>query len=226
MKLLVTLLICAQMYIPGSQRISAGGILDVAVKLYDIVKKSQVLMCEHCTEGKDCKPQHCTSTELVCAASTISAHGKTSQEKGCALMESCGRVSSVHLGYHGRKIFSVKCCNIEKCNPVNEPEPPNKATTNNHECFTCDTEVCNTTLKCQGEEDHCFKTTVFEKGKTVAAKGCVTSNLCAERSSTIVGRALAMDLNCCKGNLCNNAKRAGQSIFLLLASLSPIALFL
>ncbi|XP_061088439.1 xenoxin-3-like [Conger conger] len=89
---------------------------------------------------------------------------------------------------------------------------------NGKKCFTCAAGDCTITQECKEGEDRCFK---FAGG---LVKGCASQGNCS--GSPIAQLGADVGLNCCEGNLCNNALRIGQSIlFLLLVPLASFFLF-
>ncbi|KAG5856154.1 hypothetical protein ANANG_G00005010, partial [Anguilla anguilla] len=103
-------------------------------------------------------------------------------------------------------------------------ELPNSSP-NGKKCFTCVGNDCTSTLECKGSEDRCIKATVSTGGQAVTIKGCASKTICSGSMNSQV-KSIAVDLNCCEGNLCNNALRIGQSVlFLLLVPLASVILF-
>ncbi|KAJ8287656.1 hypothetical protein COCON_G00003150 [Conger conger] len=115
----------------------------------------------------------------------------------------------------------TQCCESNLCNNQEPPALP-ESSTNGKKCFTCAASGdCTSTLECKGSEDRCFMFTVPAVGKV---KGCASQSFCS--GSLIAQLGAIVDLNCCEGNLCNNALRIGQSIlFLLLVPLASFFLF-
>ncbi|KAJ8332756.1 hypothetical protein SKAU_G00416520 [Synaphobranchus kaupii] len=96
---------------------------------------------------------------------------------------------------------------------------------NGKKCFTCVGDDCTSTLQCIGPEDRCIKSSVTVNGQKVTKKGCVSKTICSGSLNSQLG-AIAVDLSCCEGDMCNNALRIGQSIlFLLLVPLASFILF-
>ncbi|XP_066575301.1 urokinase plasminogen activator surface receptor-like isoform X2 [Amia ocellicauda] len=144
--------------------------------------------------------------------------------KSCAEPTGCGEPISINFGVLGRTTVNSKCCSTELCNTQNVPAYTNN-TPNSHKCFTCDKEDCTKTMNCLGPEDRCIKSFVTAGDQTIVIKGCATSNVCDLKPPKEILNTIGMELNCFERNLCNNAKRAVQNLFLLLVSLIPITLF-
>nr|XP_015224187.1 PREDICTED: CD177 antigen isoform X4 [Lepisosteus oculatus] len=93
-------------------------------------------------------------------------------------------------------------------------------------CYYCDGTVCKKTLTCQGVENRCFTASGSVNDQTQTYMGCASDNTCKAFKtdlSKILGQAFIT--TCCSGDLCNNAMRTGQSVFLLLVPLAFIKLF-
>ncbi|XP_041648007.1 uncharacterized protein LOC121512682 [Cheilinus undulatus] len=72
---------------------------------------------------------------------------------------------------------SIRCCNTDDCNNDTLTYPDLKL--NGLNCSTCaDQTVCNTTVECYGNQDHCFKRTVTERGQIIQIHGCASANVC------------------------------------------------
>ncbi|XP_028835254.1 urokinase plasminogen activator surface receptor-like [Denticeps clupeoides] len=146
-------------------------------------------------------------------------------QKGCATKELCYN-GSVNFGV-SRATTNIQCCSSNLCNNAIPPEYP-AGGPNGKKCYTCNNKDCLATLSCSGNEDHCITANDDVGGQKVTLKGCATKTICdgkASKMSSLLGLERAVTFKCCKGELCNNAKRIGQSMFLLLAALLYIVLF-
>ncbi|XP_066574048.1 phospholipase A2 inhibitor and Ly6/PLAUR domain-containing protein-like [Amia ocellicauda] len=216
-------------------------LLETVTLVCAVLSSAACLQCFQCeaTSAASCtQTTNCTAGKTNCSATTTSVThlGKTTEMtmKSCVKPNVCGEDVSINFGVHGGIKFSIKCCGTEKCNTENAPVHTDN-TTNSLQCHTCDKENCTKTMNCLGAEDHCFKSSVADGNQTTVVKGCATSNICSDLPLKEFLNSFRVDfrhsenivkgISCCKGKLCNNAKRAGQSLFLLLASLAPIALF-
>ncbi|KAG9334618.1 hypothetical protein JZ751_007441 [Albula glossodonta] len=130
------------------------------------------------------------------------------------------------------------CCTApEPCNPQTCPESQDMCASlavgfstatpladnspNGRQCFTCEGDLCNKTLDCQGPEDRCFSLSV--NNQTQMQKGCVSKSICDNaQNPALESLSIPLNITCCKGNLCNSAPRVGQSSFLLLFFLMPL----
>ncbi|XP_036393959.1 urokinase plasminogen activator surface receptor-like [Megalops cyprinoides] len=108
------------------------------------------------------------------------------------------------------------CALISKALPDGSP--------NGKQCFTCQGTDCTHTLKCVGSEDRCVKASMIVHGQTLTVKGCASQTVCAGCLNAQLGNTV-VDMSCCEGDLCNNARRIGQSVLLLLVSVASIILF-
>ncbi|KAG5856155.1 hypothetical protein ANANG_G00005030 [Anguilla anguilla] len=175
----------------------------------------------------------CTDTTKTCPASQTNCGSMTAvvyvgdtpttiKGKSCAAQAECVS-GSVNFGVT-RTTVNTKCCSTDLCNTELVPELPNSSP-NGKKCFTCVGNDCTSTLGCKGSEDRCIKATVSTDGQAITMKGCASQTACSGSFSAQIG-STAVDLNCCEGNMCNNALRIGQSVlFLLLVPLASVILF-
>ncbi|KAJ8332778.1 hypothetical protein SKAU_G00416740 [Synaphobranchus kaupii] len=151
--------------------------------------------------------------------------GTTQTEAGiktCAAPAQCVS-GSFNFGLSRISVYT-QCCDSNLCN--NQQPPPLPGTSpNGKKCFTCMGDDCTSTLECIGPEDRCIKGSMTVNGQKVTRKGCVSKSMCSGSLNSHLG-AVAVDLSCCEGDMCNNALRIGQSIlFLLLVPLASFILF-
>ncbi|XP_035259875.1 lymphocyte antigen 6A-2/6E-1-like [Anguilla anguilla] len=167
----------------------------------------------------------CPASQTNCNSATVAVYvgdTLTSTIKGmsCAAQAECVS-GSVNFGI-ARTTINTECCSTDLCNTALAPELPNSSP-NGKKCFTCVGNDCTSTLECKGSEDRCIKATV--SGQTVTMKGCASQTVCSGSLNAQI-ESIGVDVNCCEGNLCNNALRIGQSVlFLLLVPLASVILF-
>ncbi|RXN21681.1 urokinase plasminogen activator surface receptor-like protein [Labeo rohita] len=106
--------------------------------------------CYYC-DGYSCsKILSCTGTEDRCLTATGDISSKV-KIKDCAADCATG---SMNLGI-GQTSFG--CCNTERCNLLDAPDPSNVP--NGNKCYYCDGKTCSNILSCTGSEDRCFTAT-------------------------------------------------------------------
>ncbi|KAJ8332779.1 hypothetical protein SKAU_G00416750 [Synaphobranchus kaupii] len=183
-----------------------------------------------CYECKPTGPGPCSQTTKTCPASQTKCSSGTVvvsageiltelRRKSCAAPAECVS-GSVNFGL-SRTSINTQCCDSNLCN---NQQPPGTSP-NGKKCFTCVGDDCTSTLECIGPEDRCIKSSMTVNGQKVTKKGCVSKTICSGSWNSQLG-AVAVDLSCCEGNMCNNALRIGQSIlFLLLVPLASFILF-
>ncbi|XP_039676603.1 urokinase plasminogen activator surface receptor-like [Perca fluviatilis] len=157
------------------------------------------------------KGLRCAAMRLVRYQGGSKVHEENS--KGCAVAEDCGEYS-VNFGISQTKV-NMKCCTSDLCNTQPAPEP-SKSKPNGKQCYWCDSQRCNNTLNCEGNEDNCISATETQGEHSVTVKGCVSKHLCTTRDKSW---ARKLTYSCCKGNLCNGASNHGAGLVLLAAPL-------
>ncbi|KAG7469211.1 hypothetical protein MATL_G00126430 [Megalops atlanticus] len=195
-----------------------------------LISKAYPLQCYQCIPtglGSCMQTQEtCPASQTKCGSLTAVVYAGSSKQaeingKSCAAPAECIS-GSVNFGI-SRTTVNTKCCDSNLCNTQNAPALPD-ASPNGKQCFTCQGTDCTHTLKCLGSEDRCIKTSVKSDGQTVTVKGCASQTACAGNINAQFGNT-AVGMSCCEGDLCNNARRIGQSVSLLLVSLASIILF-
>ncbi|XP_039629574.1 urokinase plasminogen activator surface receptor-like [Polypterus senegalus] len=186
--------------------------------LFSLVCTVSSLTCNQCIPDASltCSETQktCSSQETSCASAAITTYagGQTINvnAKDCAAPAECGEVVSVNF-LATRVTVNVQCCNTNNCN-TGLPPAYTDNTPNGLKC--CVDENCQNTVQCLGKEDTCISVVAQASGVTVKTKGCATNNVCGSQSSQIAG--ITGEINCCKGNLCNHAKRITLDILLAL----------
>nr|XP_015224185.1 PREDICTED: CD177 antigen isoform X2 [Lepisosteus oculatus] len=172
----------------------------------------------------------CTQSQVTCLPAftqcftgTLKATGITDLTvKSCMLPEVCtGDPLSINTGAL-KLTAKLDCCSTDNCNSNTPPAAYTDTTPSGLKCYYCDGTVCNKTLTCQGVENRCITADLSNQ----IVKGCASNSVCTATIgdlSQVLGQAF--NTTCCSGNLCNNAMRTGQSVFLLLVPLAFIKLF-
>lgn len=187
------------------------------------------LRCFQCTPGIS---GPCTDTQTDCPSNTqcgsmsvATYAGGTPQTalnmKTCSLPVEC-ITASLNFGI-SQTVINNKCCSQDLCNSQNAPVPSKKSP-NGKQCYTCIGEDCSGTLNCLEDEDSCISTKVELGSTKVTMKGCASKSLCSGTTSAELP-GMSFKLNCCDGNLCNNAQSMGFSLLLLMAAMLSITLF-
>ncbi|XP_062322626.1 urokinase plasminogen activator surface receptor-like isoform X1 [Osmerus eperlanus] len=141
--------------------------------------------------------------------------------KHCAAPAEC-LTGSLNLGI-SRTLLNSKCCTTDLCNSQTVPESSSD-TPNGKQCYTCNGQDCLNTLNCLGDENSCISTTSDVSGQKVSLKGCASKSLCTgSMSAELPGMSFKLD--CCEGNLCNDARSLAASLLLLVAPLLSVTLF-
>ncbi|XP_061094896.1 phospholipase A2 inhibitor NAI-like [Conger conger] len=185
-----------------------------------LFSKAYPLDCVTCEGPGPCsQTETCPASQTKCVSFTAAVTlGEilTEKKKSCATPAQC--LSGSLNGGIFMATINTQCCDSDLCNNQEPPALP-ESSTNGKKCFTCTASGdCTSTLECKGSEDSCFKSS---GGKV---KGCASQSFCS--GALNAGRGAIVDLNCCEGNMCNNALRIGQSIlFLLLVPLASFFLF-
>ncbi|XP_062322625.1 phospholipase A2 inhibitor and Ly6/PLAUR domain-containing protein-like [Osmerus eperlanus] len=187
------------------------------------------LTCYECVPGASgsCTQKTCPSS-TQCAAMRVTSYAGESKivnmtAKSCAAPAEC-LTGSINFG---RTLLNSKCCATDLCNsqtvrlllPVSSSDTPN-----GKQCYTCNGQDCLNTLNCLGDENSCISTTTDVSGQKVSMKGCASKSMCAgSMSGQLLG--MSFNLDCCKGNLCNDARSLAASLLLLVAPLLSVTLF-
>ncbi|KAJ8282985.1 hypothetical protein COCON_G00055040 [Conger conger] len=192
-----------------------------------LFSKAYPLDCYECvaTSTGPCSQttKTCPASQTKCASATAAITAGGTQVpvkiKSCTTPDQC-LSGSLNSGISMATI-NTQCCDSNLCNNQEPPALP-ESSTNGKKCFTCTASGdCTGTLECKGSEDRCFKSAVLGG---VKIKGCASQSICSGVLNAELGATV--DLNCCEGNMCNNALRIGQSIlFLLLLPLASFFLF-
>ncbi|XP_044217124.1 urokinase plasminogen activator surface receptor-like isoform X3 [Thunnus albacares] len=175
-------------------------------------------------EAVDCWTGHtkqqellpCNSTEL-CATFAFQGYGNGTVTQdtirfclSSSIFSEGNHTFSFNDGFGGGAA-SVHMCNTDGCNSEIIPHPAVQKK-NNLQCFTCDdrfSAVCNKTLQCVGEQDHCISGTVGDidnKGGTFPVFGCVSANLCqvVPRLELLLDAKFLHAPKCCRSSFCNS----------------------
>ncbi|XP_015224184.2 phospholipase A2 inhibitor gamma subunit B [Lepisosteus oculatus] len=206
------------------------GILALTCALFPLATG---LSCNQClpTSISPCIQVTCLPAFTKCFTGTLKATGITDLTvKSCMLPEVCtGDPFSINTGAL-KLTAKLDCCSTDNCNSNTPPAAYTDTTPSGLKCYYCDGTVCNKTLTCQGVENRCFTGSGSVNDQTQTYMGCVSDNTCKAYKtdlSKILNQIINFNFNmtCCSGNLCNNAMRTGQSVFLLLVPLAFIKLF-
>uniref|UniRef100_W5MCJ5 UPAR/Ly6 domain-containing protein n=1 Tax=Lepisosteus oculatus TaxID=7918 RepID=W5MCJ5_LEPOC len=181
------------------------------------------LSCSACAGTDACTQITCPSAFTQCFTGNISFGGTFTSVKSCTTSNICtGGALSINLG-SVRVTENLNCCATDNCNTnTTAPAAYTDTTPSGLKCYYCDGTVCNKTLTCQGVENRCITADLSNQ----IVKGCASNSVCTATIgdlSQVLGQAF--NTTCCSGNLCNNAMRTGQSVFLLLVPLAFIKLF-
>lgn len=184
------------------------------------------LRCFECTPNANGTPCTDKVTDCVgdsqCGAMRITAF-MGDKKVSDMTMKSCAVPGqyingSVNLGVTRTRIRN-KYCTTDLCN-MNTSDSSIRSP-NGKKCFTCQQD-CKATLDCMGDEDYCVSALIGVMGKTILMKGCASEIICSGGSTGVIQ---STDLNCCQGNLCNNAQSSSSSVLLLqVASVLSVAL--
>ncbi|XP_034093234.1 urokinase plasminogen activator surface receptor-like isoform X2 [Gymnodraco acuticeps] len=142
----------------------------------------------------------------------LSSSGLTGRTKSCVSSSVCEpNNQTFSFNYGGAQLTAfVHCCKTDNCNSVNVSATGNQ-TENKLMCYMCDggqSTVCNKTVQCNGNQDHCVKGTVHYNGKDSLFSGCASKNMCGAASQLgFLTGALKFDdgPHCCDTKLCNSA---------------------
>ncbi|XP_053339387.1 urokinase plasminogen activator surface receptor-like [Clarias gariepinus] len=131
--------------------------------------------------------------------------------------------SSINIGLV-KIANNTRCCSNDLCNNYTLPIMPTQSV-NGRSCYTCDlSDDCSKKLYCEGQEDRCITATVAQGSNVMTLKGCTTSNKCNTTLLRAQGLILT-DVECCQGNMCNNAERFTLSFLLIFIPLLSFILF-
>ncbi|KAL4597407.1 urokinase plasminogen activator surface receptor-like isoform X1 [Arapaima gigas] len=167
----------------------------------------------------------CMSSQPTCVSTTATVYTGTSNiskisTKFCSVPQQCVSGSISLLGV--RTTLNTNCCSTDLCNSQTLPEWPQNSL-NGRQCYACNTTSCLAVLNCSGNEDRCITVMATVLGTRVMVKGCVSPEICSGAMSQL-GLNASAEINCCQGNLCNDARRIIQNILLLLVPLVSIVL--
>ncbi|XP_029101761.1 lymphocyte antigen 6D-like [Scleropages formosus] len=186
--------------------------------------KGYPLNCYQCTSdsnGQCTQTTVCPSSANTCQSSTVTVFQGSSvltetSLNFCTTPQLCIS-GSINFGIV-RTTVNTKCCSTDLCNSQSTPALAQNSP-NGKQCFSCDlNNDCTSVINCLGNENNCINATVSQR----TMQGCVSSNICAAAAdvSAQLGLNLGVNISCCDGNLCNNAQRIMESIFLLLVPLA------
>ncbi|XP_046894669.1 lymphocyte antigen 6H-like [Hypomesus transpacificus] len=99
------------------------------------------------------------------------------------------------------------------------------STPNGKWCYTCNDQDCLTAVNCLGDDNSCISTITDVSGLKVSTKGCANKSMCAAASMAAQLSGGNVKIDCCDGNLCNDARSLAASLLLLVAPLLSVTLF-
>ncbi|XP_053355386.1 uncharacterized protein LOC128527108 [Clarias gariepinus] len=182
------------------------------------VSMLQCLKCESkSNQCIDTLTQQCGPDEL-CGYSAFSMNFPGQNENNTEVKRECvERKVCDQLGAVGKDVFAtmdgglvngsifMSCCESDNCNNITTPEPDTRP--NGLKCLTCrDLKgLCNSTVSCVGNQDHCLTFKVLFFQELELPMGCVSKPLCGQ-SKSLFGQ-----FQCCSGNLCNKRQSLDQS---------------
>ncbi|XP_034093235.1 phospholipase A2 inhibitor and Ly6/PLAUR domain-containing protein-like isoform X3 [Gymnodraco acuticeps] len=164
-------------------------------------------MCKNDATSVACTNEHCETAMVI-----VTIQGLTGRTKSCVSSSVCEpNNQTFSFNYGGAQLTAfVHCCKTDNCNSVNVSATGNQ-TENKLMCYMCDggqSTVCNKTVQCNGNQDHCVKGTVHYNGKDSLFSGCASKNMCGAASQLgFLTGALKFDdgPHCCDTKLCNSA---------------------
>ncbi|KAI7795140.1 urokinase plasminogen activator surface receptor-like [Triplophysa rosa] len=136
---------------------------------------------------------------------------KVFTNRTCVSPGSCVN-SSFNLGVV-KLAFNAQCCGADLCNNQDLPETLQKQSYNGKRCYTCNVTDCSKILDCEGDENQCISVSYVWINNTITYKGCASS---CDTSNILTSM---YRVQCCTGDLCNDAQDTTQSLVLLLAPL-------
>ncbi|XP_056591295.1 phospholipase A2 inhibitor gamma subunit B-like [Triplophysa dalaica] len=120
--------------------------------------------------------------------------------------------SSLNLG-EVKLAVNPQCCSTDLCNSQDAPGMLPNQSYNGKRCYTCNVTDCKKILDCEGDENQC----ISFSNDTIAYKGCASS--CDTSNFYTYIETSIHSVQCCTGDLCNDAHDITQSLELLLAPL-------
>ncbi|XP_015191987.1 phospholipase A2 inhibitor and Ly6/PLAUR domain-containing protein-like [Lepisosteus oculatus] len=207
--------------------------LVIFCAIFPLATALDCTVCHSPITSTTCKPMTstCFPSYTKCFKGILKASGTVNNQitaQACTIPDLCTAPMSVNTGSL-RVTGNLDCCNSDNCNTNTKiPAPYTDITPNDSKCYFCDGTECSKIMYCQGVENRCFETSAVVNGKTQPLKGCASDNACKTPPSDlefIFGTKFKSSVICCTGNLCNNAKRTEQSVFVLLVPLTSIKLF-
>ncbi|XP_017341828.1 urokinase plasminogen activator surface receptor [Ictalurus punctatus] len=139
----------------------------------------------------------------------------------CGSPEQCVN-SSMNIGMV-KIANNTQCCRTALCNNKALPAMPQQPT-NGKRCYSCNDNDCSRQLRCEGAEDRCITATVTQGVNVMTLKGCTTKNNCNITLLNSHGLIIT-DVECCEGNLCNDAENFMLSFLLMFVPLLSTVLF-
>ncbi|XP_050958159.1 urokinase plasminogen activator surface receptor-like [Labeo rohita] len=108
------------------------------------------------------KVKTCPSGLSKCVSLTTTTEAGSIKAKDCAVDCASGSMNV------GTAKNSLVCCNTDKCNTQDAPDPANVP--NGKTCYSCDGQSCSNILSCSGSEDLCFNGTANIGGPVKSSK--------------------------------------------------------
>uniref|UniRef100_A0A668TLB4 UPAR/Ly6 domain-containing protein n=1 Tax=Oreochromis aureus TaxID=47969 RepID=A0A668TLB4_OREAU len=167
-----------------------------------LLPKACALKCFECTPELS---GSCTQTTKECPFNTQCRSARMTsyaggsklfdiKAKSCAAAEECVQ-ASINFGV-SQTLMTSKCCTSNLCNTQDAPEG-SISSPNGKKCFQCHGNDCTKTLNCNGNEDHCIKTT----GNRTSAFGvCMFVLFCSDKCSVIPSFHFLSDCRRAKGD--------------------------
>ncbi|XP_039464374.1 urokinase plasminogen activator surface receptor-like [Oreochromis aureus] len=195
-----------------------------------LLPKACALKCFECTPELS---GSCTQTTKECPFNTQCRSARMTsyaggsklfdiKAKSCAAAEECVQ-ASINFGV-SQTLMTSKCCTSNLCNTQDAPEG-SISSPNGKKCFQCHGNDCTKTLNCNGNEDHCIKTTVTAGGQKVTLKGCASKVICSGTQSAQIPGITGAEISCCQGDLCNSAISTTAGLLLFVTPLISLVLF-
>ncbi|XP_046894566.1 uncharacterized protein LOC124479733 [Hypomesus transpacificus] len=125
--------------------------------------------------------------------------------KDCGAAESL--TGSLNFGIF-RTFLNGNFCTTDLCNSQTVPESNNSnSTSNGKQCFICKGQDCLNPINCLGDENSCVSMIADISGQKSFLKGCASKSMCGSISAQLIQLpGMSFTLDCCEGNLCNNAR--------------------
>ncbi|KAF7696308.1 hypothetical protein HF521_006402 [Silurus meridionalis] len=172
-----------------------------------LVPEVLMLTCQQCisTINSPCPstPLNCSN---VCSSTTVSYYSSTSYAtvtlQNCTTLGFCLN-GSLNLG-SSNLLVNTQCCSTDFCNNQTLPVPSQQLP-NDLSCYTCINNNCSATMQCVGDQNYCISINIASGNNVSTQAGCTTKSFCD--AAALFNQLFANStLNCCQGNLCNDAK--------------------